>query len=206
MSLLRPFLFAAAFAAACAAAEPSAPRAARPPAPASGLALQGGAAAARSVEAAGTPCDIAAYVVDPDPRGLNVRSGPGKAFPVVGTIPYGGGSAVGVKVTGSTGQWLRIKDAETQESGETAFEGEGWVFAPMLATETRNYTAGDPRAPVVKLYKAPSIKSAVLTRLPNETEVRLLGCKGDWAQVQFKKVTGWLDPESQCASTLTNCS
>ncbi|HYH85626.1 MAG TPA: SH3 domain-containing protein [Pyrinomonadaceae bacterium] len=157
------------------------------------------------IEAAQMKCDVAAYVVDPDPNGLNVRSGPGKAFTVVGTIPRRE-SAVEVRVTGATGQWLRIRDAVTQEEDETVFKGEGWVFGPMLVTQTKNYASLDPNALNVKVFKEPTKRSAVVTRLPNETEVKLVGCKGNWAQIQHKKLTGWLDPDSQCASTLTNCS
>ncbi|HLM58367.1 MAG TPA: SH3 domain-containing protein, partial [Pyrinomonadaceae bacterium] len=75
-----------------------------------GRAPQAGGAA-RDIRPADTPCDLPAYVADPDPRGLNVRSGPGTPFPVVGVIPHKGGSAVGLTVTGSSGPWVRIKDA-----------------------------------------------------------------------------------------------
>ncbi|HKY44683.1 MAG TPA: hypothetical protein VJM50_16450 [Pyrinomonadaceae bacterium] len=32
------------------------------------------------------PCDAAAYVIDKDPNGLNVRSGPGKSYAVIGNL------------------------------------------------------------------------------------------------------------------------
>ncbi|HEX8164129.1 MAG TPA: SH3 domain-containing protein [Pyrinomonadaceae bacterium] len=161
---------------------------------------------AQAIDPPATRCDIRAYVVDPDPRGLNVRSGAGKAFPVVGTIKHFSDATVGVTVVGATGQWVLIKDAETQEEGASAFKGSGWVYAPMLATQTRNYTGLDPDAPRVKIFKAQSRRSAVVTVLPNETEVNLVGCKGAWAQVRYKKFEGWLDPDSQCSNTLTTCS
>jgi SH3-like domain-containing protein len=160
---------------------------------------------AGSIEPAQVKCDVAAYVVDPDPNGLNVRSGPGKAFSVVATIPHRE-SAIEVLVTGATGQWVRIKNAVTQEEDESVFKGEGWVFGPMLATQTKNYGGLDPNALNVKVFKEPTNRSAVVTRLANEIEVKLVGCKGDWAQIQHKKFTGWLAPDSQCASTLTTCS
>lgn len=160
---------------------------------------------ADSIEKVQVGCDLAAYVVDPDPNGLNVRSGPDKAFPVVGTIPHRE-SAVQVLVTGATGQWLRIKDAEMQEGDDTVFKGEGWVFGPMLATGTKNYASLDPKTLNVKVFKEPNKRSAVVTRLTNETEVKLVGCEGGWAKIQHKKFTGWLDPDSQCVSTLTTCN
>lgn len=164
-----------------------------------------GRPAAGARAAAETRCDLYAYVVDPDPAGLNVRSGPGKQFAVVGTLPRVEYS-LSVHVTGASGQWLRIEGAETQDTGDVVFKGAGWVFGPMLATGTKDYAALDPEEPRVKLFREPSPKSAVVTRLPNETEVNLVGCKGGWARVRHQKFEGWLARESQCHSTLTTCS
>lgn len=172
-------------------------------APAGGGAQTGGGAA--RVAAAETRCDIWAYLGDPDPAGLNVRSGPGKQFEVVGKLPqleYN----VSVHVTGATGQWLRVEGAESQDSGEVVFKGAGWVYGPMLVTQTKNYAGLDPEEPRVKIFKTPSLKAPVILRLPNETEVTLTGCKGTWARVRHKQVEGWLDRDSQCYSTITTCS
>jgi hypothetical protein len=168
---------------------------------------RGGAAlvAQGRVEPAATRCDLHAYVVDTDPAGLNVRSGPGKQFPVIGNLPRHEYS-VTVHVTGAGGGWLHIEGGEKQDTGEVVFSGAGWVFAPMLATQTKDYTGPDPGAPRVKVFRQPSLRAAVVTRLPNETEVNLIGCKGRWAQVRHKKFEGGLDPDSQCYSTLTTCS
>jgi SH3-like domain-containing protein len=184
---------AAALAACVSAAVAPAPTAARP------------RPAAQKVEPAATRCDLHAYVVDADPAGLNVRSGPGKQFAVVGNLPPHEYS-VQVRVTGAAGQWLRIEGGEKQDTGEVVFRGAGWVFGPMLATQTKDYAARDPEEPRVKIFKQPSARAAVVTRLPNETEVNLIGCKGRWAQVRHKNFEGWLDPASQCYSTLTTCS
>jgi SH3-like domain-containing protein len=86
------------------------------------------------------------------------------------------------------------------------FEGAGWVYGPMLVTQTKNYAGLDPNEPRVKIYKTPSLRAPVLLRLPNETEVTLTGCKGQWARVRHKQTEGWLDRDSQCYSTITTCS
>ena len=166
----------------------------------------GGRAAARAgVAAAETPCDLWVYVLDPDPQGVNVRSGPGKQFDVTAKLPHDEYSLM-VHVSGASGQWVRVSEAERMESGENVFKGAGWVYAPGLGTQTKDYAGLDPEAPRVKLYKEPSKRSAVVLRLPNETEVALTGCKGRWARVRHKNVEAWLDPDSQCHSTLTTCS
>ena len=192
------------FAAALASALLAAPTVARR----GGAATQAGGAANAGhagVVAAETPCDLWVYVLDPDPQGVNVRSGPGKKFDAVAKLPHDEYSLM-VHVTGATGQWVRISDAERMESGESVFKGAGWVYAPGLATQTKDYGGLDPAAPRVKLYREASKRSAVALRLPNETEVTLTGCKGRWARVRHKNVEAWLDPESQCHSTLTTCS
>jgi SH3-like domain-containing protein len=155
--------------------------------------------------AAETPCDLWSYVLDPDPQGVNVRSGPGKKFDAVAKLPHDEYSLM-VHVTGATGQWVRISEAERMESGENVFKGAGWVYGPGLGTQTKSYAGLDPEEPRVKLYREASKRSAVVLRLPNEIEVALTGCKGRWARVRHKNVEAWLDPDSQCHSTLTTCS
>jgi SH3-like domain-containing protein len=195
--------FTLVFAAALASALLAAPRAARPLG-----ATQSGGAAPRPpavVAAAETPCDLWVYVLDPDPQGVNVRSGPGKKFDVTARLPHDDYSLM-VHVTGASGQWVRISEAERMESGDNVFKGAGWVYAPGLATQTKDYRGLDPEEPRVKLYREPDKRSAVVLRLPNEVEVALTGCKGRWARVRHKNVEAWLDPDSQCHSTLTTCS
>ena len=171
------------------------------------LLLPASAGGGHDAQLVGSPdevCSLPAYVVDPDPQGLNVRSGPGKQFPVVGKIPRGD-DVVGVTVVGSAGQWLQVQDARIQGEEEVLFKGPGWVYGPMLATETRAQGYDGPK-PVVKVYREPSGRSAVVGRLRPGLEVRITGCKAGWARIQSKGLTGWLDGESQCANTLTNCS
>lgn len=165
----------------------------------------GGGAKPPAASATQTPCDLWVYVLDPDPQGVNVRQGPGKQFAAVGKLPHDEYSLT-VHVTGASGQWVRISEAERMESGENVFKGAGWVYGPGLATQTKDYAGLNPEEPRVKLYKEPSKRSAVVLRLPNETEVALTGCKGSWARVRHKNVEAWLDRESQCHSTITTCS
>ncbi|HEY0174367.1 MAG TPA: SH3 domain-containing protein [Pyrinomonadaceae bacterium] len=171
-------------------------------------ATQAGASAAAkppAVTAAETPCDLWVYVLDPDPQGVNVRQGPGKQFAAVGKLPHDEYSLM-VHVTGASGQWVRVSEAERMESGDNVFKGAGWVYGPGLATQTKDYAGLDPEEPRVKLYKEPSKRGAVVLRLANETEVALTGCKGRWARVRHKNVEAWLAPDSQCHSTITTCS
>jgi len=160
---------------------------------------------AKTTTPAETPCDLWTYVLDPDPQGLNVRSGPGKQFAAVAKLPHVEYS-LEVHVTGASGQWLRVSEASEQDSGKQVFKGTGWVYGPTLGTETKDYAATSPTELRVKLYREASERSSVVVRLPSEAEVALTGCKGRWARVRHKNVEGWLAPDSQCHSTLTTCS
>lgn len=168
--------------------------------PVSGSRLIGG----QEIAGAAVRCDVQAFVVDPDPAGLNVRRGPDKASPAVATLKSKDGTVM-VTIKGMTGRWARIEDAEVEETGDGLFKGPGWVYAPLLATQARGKYGPNLDKPVVKVLKEPDKRSAVVTVLPVETQVNIIGCRGDWAQVRYKEFEGWLPPESQCANTLTTC-
>jgi SH3-like domain-containing protein len=151
--------------------------------------------------AAVVPCDIGAYVVDKDPAGLNVRSGPGSTFNVVGNLPnqkVDGG--IGVHITGSSGDWFRIDEAfeEGGEEERVFFKGVGWVYGPLLGS--------DGVGGGTNVYKEMSPKSRVVARVPGDGGgLTLRGCKGRWTYVEYKKVRGWAAPDTLCTNPLTTC-
>ena len=162
----------------------------------------------QSVAAPANQCKLVAFVVDPDPKGLNVRSGPGKQFDVVGKLPhrevdFTAKTGVWVDVIGSTGQWLEVRNAETWGGGETLFKGPGWVYGSLLATQT--FAPDYTEKSVVKVYRAPNEGSALAGKLSPGTEVKITGCKGRWTQIEEKGLAGWLNGESQCAYLITTC-
>jgi SH3-like domain-containing protein len=152
------------------------------------LAARPAARAAQTV----TPCSIGAYVIDPDPHGLNVRAAPNAAARVLTRLEKDDW----VEVTAMSGQWMRVRNATRVDS--LYWRGPGWVFAQKLGTGTNEMRN-------VPLYREPRHGSAVVSRL-SPTQVTLLGCRGDWARVQVANLTGWLDADSQCSNTLTTCS
>jgi SH3-like domain-containing protein len=142
-------------------------------------------------------CNISAFVIDKDPKGLNVRSGPGTSHDIVGNLPT---TTVGVVVdiTASKGDWVQLSKAESPDKVE--FQGTGWVSAKLLGTSTRGYgTKG------VSVYKSANNQSSVVGRIPPETGVTLLGCSQSWAMVEYEGTKGWIEPEAQCANPLSTC-
>jgi hypothetical protein len=155
------------------------------------------ATAAGASPAAG--CDVDAYVVDPDPNGLNVRDTPGVGGRVVGVIPLDGDGTVLHLVGSNPNGWVQINRAETI-GGAVVFEKKGWVSGNMLGVETRGYgTKG------VKLYASPG-RGKVVGTIPPETEVRVAGCDGRRMRVRHKALTGWLNRDDQCPSPVTLCN
>lgn len=159
----------------------------------------------RGIVDVGVRCEVQAFVVDPDPAGLNVRAGPDKSSRVITTLKHSADYTIALTITGASGPWVKIKDAEAEETSDSLFKGPGWVYGPLLATQTRGKYGHDLNKPVVKVLKEPDSRGAVVTVLPVETQVNIIGCRGGWAQVRYKKFEGWLPPESQCADTLTTC-
>ncbi|MET0650223.1 MAG: hypothetical protein ABW208_26750 [Pyrinomonadaceae bacterium] len=166
-------------------------------------ALCPGRGASTYVTAAGASpaagCDLEAYVVDPDPKGLNVRDTPGVGGRVVGVIPLDGDGTVVHLVASNPNGWVQIDRAETI-GGAVVFDKKGWVSGNMLGTETRGYgTKG------VKLYAA-ARRGKIAGTIPPETEVRVAGCEGQMMRVRYKALAGWLNRDDQCPSPVTLCN
>ena len=113
------------------------------------------------------PCDVEAYVNDPDPSGMNVRSGPGNTHRVVGNLPNQDVNGIVVHINGSKGDWVRINLA-TEWGGErdrTLFKGEGWVYGPLLGVNGVGWLEGG-----TPLYKEHGAKRLVVTKVPPDDE------------------------------------
>ena len=53
-------------------------------------------------------CDVEAYVDPTGSNGVNVRSGPGKTYKVIGNLPNQKAEGIEVHITGASGDWMRI--------------------------------------------------------------------------------------------------
>ncbi|HEY9606941.1 MAG TPA: SH3 domain-containing protein [Allocoleopsis sp.] len=142
-------------------------------------------------------CQISAYVTDKDPKGLNVRSGPGSNYAIVGNLPTNTEGVI-VEVSASQGDWVQVTKAESPNKVE--FQGTGWVYAPLLGTSTRGYGSGG-----VSVYPSANTQGTPIGRIPASTGVKLLSCEQSWALVEHESVKGWIAPDDQCGNPLTTC-
>ncbi|MBW4612145.1 MAG: SH3 domain-containing protein [Desmonostoc vinosum HA7617-LM4] len=136
-------------------------------------------------------CDIFAYVTDTDPQGINVRKAAGTRNRIVGKIPIN----ETVKIIAIAGNWVQITNASD------GFQGTGWVFVKNLGISTKGYATNG-----VDIYTNANLQSRKIIRVPASLNIKLLGCKGDWAKVEYKGLKGWLAKEDQCGAALTSCS
>ncbi len=155
------------------------------------LCLSASAAIANAADAV-TACDLEVFPVDPDPKGSNVRSGPGAENKVLGVIASEDSE---LEVTGSAGKWLRIRHAEGVD-GTVFFDGEGWVFAALTGVTARTAT---------KLHASPDPASAVVGSMGADEQGTVQACSGKWVQVQTKKAKGWMAPNAHCGNPVTTC-
>lgn len=158
---------------------------------------------ATTAPAAATPtqsCSAAAFIIDTDPAGLNVRGGPSSEFEVQDTLPTA--TPVEVTIVGATNEWFLINEAWSEEQQE--LQRPGWVYAPLLGVSTTSLDINDPEAPTT-LYAEPNGDAAVAAEIPKYSEVTLLGCTGNWLQVAAPETTGWLAAGEQCSNPISTC-
>lgn len=144
-------------------------------------------------------CDVTAFVIDKDPKGVNVRATADRDGKPIGVIPFNKeGTLVHIISLSNSGNgWMEIDNAETVTE-KNVFSGSGWVSGNLLAI-----TATTRDGSSVKLH--PYEGSAVLATIPSDTEIKLFGCEGKRVSVEYKGIVGWLEPDSQCESPSTLC-
>ncbi|MCB1025445.1 MAG: SH3 domain-containing protein [Acidobacteria bacterium] len=150
-------------------------------------------------------CNISAYIIDKDPKGLNVREKPNGRSKVIGKIPFNTDGTV-VDVIAAEGRWVKINNAKNVDD-ETVFSKTGWVYAPLLAVSTKKK---DGDGETVNAYEMPSMGNAVIAKLPAYEEFKLETCFESWVKIVIPKkkgsIFGWLPLENQCVLAWTNCS
>lgn len=155
-------------------------------------------ALASAVPAASQPrgptCSMSAFYLNG--ARVQVRAAPTANARLLRSRPHQGSPVA--EITGQSGGWFRVSRITDYEDSSTLFSGVGWVPAASLGTSIAN---DDPR-----LYARPSRQSRRLARLvPDLSQVTLIGCAGDWAQVRFRRQVGWLSRGGQCSNPLTTC-
>lgn len=154
-------------------------------------------------------CNVSAFVIDKDPKGLNVRSKPSVRSKRLGVIPFNKDGSV-VDIIGSKGKWVKIESARNAEN-ESVFSKTGWVYAPLLGISTKRSDGGkDSYIDVYRTIGSRNNVNNVITRLSVATTYKLEGCFQDWIKItvpnKVKNFPAWLHSENQCDLPWTTCS
>jgi hypothetical protein len=164
-----------------------------------------------------TECNFSAFSKDHDPGGLNVRAEPNGNARILGRLPLGRldpndpYSTFGADVIGRRKGWFLIEHGfeavwTPQRPREPVYSGRGWVAANLM---TAQLLRG-------KLKLTPKVPRTVFFMTPR----RILGCSGDWVQVEVGlspgakglaktnapagAIRGWAN--GTCASQTTRCA
>ena len=178
------------------------------------------------------PCDLGAWSVDKDPKGLNVRAGPSVAAKILGTLPPPyrlkmggaentpeGGWLTEFRIIGFRDGWFLIEGAkppgedyedETRypRNAPKPYAGRGWVSANKVGASYANgYTrmGGLFTAPFIDANWTPAQRELGGTLDTDGGPKRILACSGVWGLVESHDgVRGWW--RALCSNQVTNCS
>lgn len=160
----------------------------------------------RKVEVVGTgecDCKVQAYIIGDSAKLMVYKDVDGAA---VKALPDSKDKAfetgIYVKLKSSKMGWVQI---ETVQGTTDDSYKDTWLKGQNVGVDTRNYN-GQP----IDLYAGPGKKYEIVAKLEGEQQVPVLGCCDNWILVKGKgskgtTVTGWLEPEMQCANAVTNC-
>ncbi len=149
-------------------------------------------------------CDIDAYLIDPDPRGSNIRMAPSAQSKIIKTITsaYGSDYTLNIHITGYFSGWFLIDEATegASENNEYRFQGKGWIHSSLIGSD--GVGGGTP------LFLSPTKNSKRIGMIHVEDRATLRSCKGKWVEVQNdkNKQIGWAAPDTLCTNGFTNCS
>jgi SH3-like domain-containing protein len=177
------------------------------------------------------PCEFDAYVIDPDPKGVNLRAAPSARAAVVATLPK---SKEDTQVTLAAGQdgWFRaVRAFDFDTNKERA--ARGWIHGSRLGLSLRLMDSGPARetlraepaesAPptVVLHWTKPEGRdefdlSAEVPGRPGRERIAYVGtgaatavplaCRGAWLKVKVHRYEGWVPRARLCGNPVTTCS
>lgn len=152
---------------------------------------------ATATPAAAERCAFGAFVQEDDPAGLNVRATPSASGRILGTLPPSFAASdnpgfpvrIEVDVLGQQDGWFHVEHAHDNEqlTGRPArkvFAGGGWVSGRKLTVKSQ--AAQGRAAPeagarvVLSLGEGDTLDGDAIV-----AATRLVGCHGDWAEIEL---------------------
>lgn len=110
----------------------------------------------------------------------NVRTGPGKRYPIDWVFVKKG---IPVKVIADFGNWRKIRDVDGSE---------GWVYRALLSSRRNAIVTGGQRA----VYVQPDASTGTVFFADAGVMGKLDSCVRDWCEITVRDFTGWI-PKTQ---------
>ncbi|MSP21397.1 MAG: hypothetical protein EXQ93_07795 [Alphaproteobacteria bacterium] len=110
---------------------------------------------------------------------VNVRTGPGRQYPIVWVFVREG---LPVEVIAAFGTWRKVRDIDGAE---------GWVHQNLLSGDRHAVIVGDVRT----LTRTPELASVPVVQAEPGVVARLLNCTPAWCRLDVGGRKGWLPRE-----------
>lgn len=171
-------------------------------------------------------CEMYAYTVDEDPKGINVRANASNQAKIVHVIKKGDAM---VTIAAEANGWFRITEYSRFDGGKDV-KLRGWLHGSRLASGLMIMQAGKAEE---RLLEEPSERSKTLlllkwdggekgelaaelpggkrevidyNKIKGAAEAKLLACSNGYVKVRVHKYEGWLKTGRLCGSPVTTCN
>ena len=122
---------------------------------------------------------------------VNVRTGAGTGYTVVATLNHG----QTVTVTATIGAWSAIRSGSVSGYVMTQYLSVASATAtpaPTMTAEVQATVALSSATSKLNVRAAASLAGRVITQIPHGQSVTILSRVGDWSQIRFGQVTGYV--------------
>ena len=107
-----------------------------------------------------------------------------------------------VAVRGFKNDFLLIESMRDRD-GKYLFYGLAWAHISHFATSTKSFGSLN----TATLYTYPTADSKIEVQIAGSSVVKVEACQNDWLFVRhYNGSSGWLSPEDNCPSMLSNCN
>lgn len=152
--------------------------------------------AAAPTAPAGPACNVMMSVIDPDPRGTNVRKMPGGD--VATRLNASNDDWIEVHVIAQTGDWFEIDRADlVGDDSRTIYRGRGYMHQSVLGAD--GLVNGEP----IRADHDVGSRQILASEDPDQ-QVHVLACWGDFLKIRVKNGVGWT--KTLCLNQRTTCA
>lgn len=107
-----------------------------------------------------------------------------------------------VAVRGYKNNFLLIESMRDRD-GKYLFHGLAWAHISHFATSTKSFGSLN----TTTLYTYPKPESKIEVQIAGASVVKVEACQNDWLFVRhYNGSSGWLSPEDNCPSMISNCN